>query len=104
MLRFLLLGPWLSILLRPALDDGHGEPRDTHQPFVLVTNLDVPHVTAPAEMKGARGRGDASRGDAAQMVGVDLLPDAQVAFRIDAQHGSDAADGLCESHRSAAMQ
>src|SRR5215475_15281824 len=83
----------LRALLGTALDDRHGEPRHTHQPLTLVADLDVPHVAAAAEMERARRRGDGPRGQAAQVIGVYLLPDAKVLLGVDAQHGTDAAEG-----------
>src|SRR5215475_1607228 len=94
----------LRALLGTALDDRHGEPRHTHQPLTLVADLDVPHVTAAAEMERARRRGDGPRGQAAHVIGVDLLPEHYLCVGVDAQHGSDAAEGLRERYRGTAMQ
>src|SRR5215469_8491394 len=99
----LLLGV-LRGLRRAALYDRHREPRHAYQPFALVADLDVPDVAAAAEMERACRRGDSPRGYAAQVIGVDLLPDAQVLLGVDAQHGRDAAERLRERHRGAAMQ
>ena len=61
-------------------------------------------MAAAAEVERARGSGDRAGRDRAQVVGVDLLPDAQVLLRIDAQHGGEAAEGFGEGHRGATVQ
>src|SRR5690606_6931280 len=80
------------------------QPRDADRLASLVLDADVPDLGGAADVHGAGGAGDGAGTGRAQVVGVDLQPDADVGGGVHAQVAGAAAEGFGQHHRGAAVQ
>src|SRR5579862_4797821 len=92
-----------ALFLRPV-DHRHGDARDADELVALVGDADFPNMAAAADMDRARGADHPAAGDAAHMVGVDLLADAVIFLAVDAVDRAQAAERFGQRHRGAAVE
>src|SRR5690606_27994992 len=80
-----------------------GQARNAGQAATGVFDADFPDLGAASEMQGAGGAGDPAFAHGADVVGVDLEADADLALG-HAHVAGAAAQGFGQEHRSAAVE
>ena len=89
---------------RLAVEDKHGDPRDAHEAFLLIVDVDFPDVAASTDVYRSCGADHIALGRSANMVRIDLLPDTALLGAIDDERRADAAERFGERHRRTAVQ
>lgn len=87
-----------------AGDDGDGETGNADQSVVIITDADIPDLSAAAEMEGAGDTINETGRNRAQMIGVDLKADGRLAVVAQGEEGGKAPDRFGECDGSAAVQ
>ena len=70
----------------------------------FILDADFPDLGGAAEVRRPRGADHPSTFGTARVIGIDLEAHAAMPRAIDAEIGGNAADGLCQRDRGAAMQ
>ena len=73
-----------------------GIPATPDESFILVHDLNVPHVGRATDMNRSRCSPNCALGFRANVVRIDLEPDGAEMLLIDIHDGGDRCDRLCE--------
>lgn len=84
--------------------DGHGAARDADELVFLGGDADVPDHDLPAPVQRRADGGDEPSVLAADVVGVDLQPDRELALPVYEVVGSETGDRLRQDDRGSAGQ